>query len=286
MQTSPEEDQRKKGIDALRRIKNDTRIEALEFLVSNGSTDDACIYAAITLAEETNQKNLKALKGLFEGIEVQNSHRERALRLVRQYGETAIEGLIELLDAEWSEARRDAARLLGEFGADDAIPELVQALHDDDEGVASEAVNALRRLHSQNAIPHLLPLIEDGNIRNYAILILGELGSKEAIPFLLPLLKEENQNIRSSVATALGNIGSEDAIPFLLPLLDDASYVRDSVIRAIGAIGSSDTIPTLVSLLENANKHTTRIIIGALERIGTTEAITAVKEWEKRQNQD
>jgi HEAT repeat protein len=69
---------------------------------------------------------------------------------------------------------------------------------------------ALSRI-GEDAIPSLLPLLEDANgeVRWSAVNILGAMGksAKSAIPKLIPLLKDEDSEVRSRAAQALQNLG-------------------------------------------------------------------------------
>ena len=68
-------------------------------------------------------------------------------------------------------------------GAKDAVPDLVQALQDEDTRVPRVAAEAL-----------------------------GEIGSEDAVPTLIQVLQDENVGVRRRVARALGRIGTPEAL--------------------------------------------------------------------------
>ena len=77
--------------------------------------------------------------------------------------------------------------------------------------VRQAAAEALGRIGSKEAVPHLIEALkdEDWNVRFKAAEALGEIGSKEAAPHLIEALKDENLNVRKAAAEALGEIGSK-----------------------------------------------------------------------------
>ena len=70
-------------------------------------------------------------------------------------------------------------------GAKDAVPDLVQALQDEDTRVPRVAAEALGEI--------------------------GE-GTKDAVPTLIQVLQDENVGVRRRVARALGRIGTPEAL--------------------------------------------------------------------------
>ena len=68
-------------------------------------------------------------------------------------------------------------------GAKDAVPDLVQALQDEDTRVPRVAAEAL-----------------------------GEIGSEDAVPTLIQVLQDENVGVRRRVARALERIGTPEAL--------------------------------------------------------------------------
>lgn len=207
----------------------------------------------------------------------------------------AIPEIISRLSDDYSTIRSVAARILGDFGAEIAVPALIQSLKDED--VREAAADALGKIGSKDAIPHLIPLLK--NKTHYGGIIpsienaLNEIGLEEdAIPQLLSLLNIKSENLNIYIAKALGKIGSEDTVPHLILLLgtEEPYQVHKGAIEALGEIGSEDAVPHLISLFEDkASNHFPSInyyILDALRKINSDEALAAVEEWEKRHKQD
>jgi HEAT repeat protein len=81
------------------------------------------------------------------------------------------------------------------------------------------------------------------------------------------------------VAIALGKIG-KDAVPALIQALQNGhnARVRSRTAMALGDIRSEDAVPVLVQALQGVCRSSER----ALRKIGTSEALKAVEEYQSR----
>jgi hypothetical protein len=143
---------------------------------------------------------------------------------------------------------------LGNIGSETAIPGLLKALEDSDEGVRGEAAVALGKIGSETAIPELLKALEHSNkdVRWKAAEALGKIGSETAIPGLLKALEDSDWFVRRNAAEALANIGSEAAIPELVKALEDSDEgVRGKAVEALGKIGTETAMTELIKCLKN-----------------------------------
>ena len=120
-------------------------------------------------------------------------------------------------DESWG-TRCSVAEALGLIGPDakDAVPALVEALKDNNDGV--------RRYEET----WLHPKKEDGpsRLRRSIVEALGRIGpeAKEAVPLIVRSLKDDyDPNVRVAAVEALGEIGSEatEAVPALVEALED-----------------------------------------------------------------
>jgi len=172
-------------------------------------------------------------------------------RILRQRGELRH---IE----EDSHMRGAAANALGLMGdkAMPAIPVLVAALEDESEapGVRSEAAEALGRLKYEPAVPALIKMLEQkdlrwgkytaSDLRKSVVRALGYIGlqAKAAVPTLIETLKDEEAYVRKCAADALGSMGpqAKAAGPALKEALeDDDRNVRRSAADALKKIESN-----------------------------------------------
>jgi hypothetical protein len=89
--------------------------------------------------------------------------------------------------------------------------------------------------------------------RYYAAHLLGDLRNPEAVPILIPLLQDEEVN--HIVPWALGQIGDTRAVGPLLAALDDANpSIRVLAIYALETLHARDAVPRLASLLNDHEK--------------------------------
>jgi HEAT repeat protein len=210
---------------------------------TNQSPAHDAMYAAIRVFAEAREEAQSAIPELIAAIKSKTLSEESlrfgqegesmALRLI---GSPAIPALIPLLDDPNPIVQAYAAQaIVGGTSAISAVPPLIRAVQryrDPSRSfkptqdaakhrammialmaisrVKYEREAALSRI-GEDAIPSLLPLLEDANgeVRLSAVNILGAMGksAKSAIPKLIPLLKDEDSEVRSSAAEALKKLG-------------------------------------------------------------------------------
>jgi HEAT repeat protein len=162
-------------------------------------------------------------------------------------------------------------------------------LASDNEPAQQEAVGALSRL-GQAAVPELIEALNDDDwqVRNQAAVALGAIGpeAKAAVPALIDVLQDEDKYFRSQGALALGKIGREAraAVPALIEALEDHDEdVRREAAAALGRIGpeASDAIAALVELLRDPRKPVRKQAIQALEGIDPKAVAPHVHFWSR-----
>lgn len=153
--------------------------------------------------------------------------------------------------------RRDAAWLLGEIQATDAVPYLKKMLQEEEFQILSSAVFTIGDLNpdSERTVPTLLDALlrEDYSTLRAAIVALGKMGTfaAPAIIDLALLLRNRNEFVREEVARTLGKLGdvSKNAVPELIESLDDISErVRAKVAWALGQIGAKEAVVALTKM--------------------------------------
>lgn len=167
--------------------------------------------------------------------------------------------LVDRLKSDDVKLRRSAALTLGLHHHAEYVPALIEALHDPDEKVRQNAVNALGAMGpaAEPAVPALIDLLRNparaekgtnapsklvGNSRSAAAAALGRIGPRanEAVPTLIAALEDENLPVRRWSATSLGEIGAEarSAVPALVKALGQSDVqVRRDAIASLGKIG-------------------------------------------------
>lgn len=169
-------------------------------------------------------------------------------RILRQRGELRRIG-------EDSHMRGAAANALGLMGdkAMPAISVLVATLKDGSEtpGVRSGAAEALGRLKYEPAVPALIKMLEEKDLR---------------------WGKHMASDLRKSVVRALGYMGPQGktAVPTLIETLkDDEAYIRKCAADALGSMGPQAKAagPALKEALEDDDRNVRRSAADALKKI-------------------
>jgi len=116
----------------------------------------------------------------------------------------------------------EAARAAPEEGAPVAVAEeapgwepLLADLASPTGSTRWQAVQSLGKTRDPRVVPHLVPLLEDGDIfvRMAVARLLGELGSHTAIPALIEALEDEEVSVRESALVSLRNLSGQ-SFPF------------------------------------------------------------------------
>ena len=116
-------------------------------------------------------------------------------------------------------------------------------------------------------------------VRNVSDLV-GELAIEEAIPALGKAVEHKDARVRMAAGVALAKIGTPRTVRYLRPTLHDGDpRVRASVAREIGGSGLSALVMPLINAIDAEEVEEVRgEYYRALGRIGSTDAITALKE--------
>jgi RNA polymerase sigma factor (sigma-70 family) len=161
-----------------------------------------------------------------------------------------------------------AARGLGLFGpeAAAAVPDLIEALQDQDKWVRSAAASALGNIgpKARAAVPALIKRLNDPDTNFQLGYVIGLKGaaqdSPEVIPVYQKLLLERDSTTRSWIASALGEmkVEQEKAIKLLVDTLQDENdNVRGRAAASLGQIGpaAASAVPQLLRLLETEEQR-------------------------------
>ncbi len=194
---------------------------------------------------------------------------------------------------------------------------LLEAVDDHDRRVRIYAALRLAELfHDVAALPGLYEALQSGDRRmgRLAADLIWEIGDEDAAG-LIRALHLERAEVREAVAGALEAVGwfpddvenevayhiatrgwreivviGAPAVPPLLSALDDPDgNVRRGAVWTLGQIGDPRAVPFLISMLEDTagdmfgiGERVCDAAAEALERIGTPEALAAVRAWHSR----
>lgn len=186
-----------------------------------------------------------------------------------------VDKLVKDLQRGDAEARKAAARQLGQASEELAAEALLTALEDDDLGVRIEAASACARAHVRRAVPILREWLhdKDAGLRRAAVLALGLLRAPNAEPDLVRALGDASAEVRVAAVDALRELGSHEAVVPLLGRLEDSDpLVRSAALNALGALRDERALmPLLTQLLDPSPELASRAAT-ALGSIGDARA--------------
>jgi HEAT repeat protein len=153
--------------------------------------------------------------------------------------ETAVPRLVEALGSDRDEVRANAAEALAMLGpaAKRASTPLLNALHDPNPYAQAHAESALEKIVTVEPalVPDLRSLLSNRSLglRLYAAVILSRLGSRgvEAVPVLVEALRVPDAKVRLRILKALADIGT--AAESALPAIEAAERDSEREVRAL-----------------------------------------------------
>ena len=218
------------------------------------------------------------------------SVRSRAADELGLLGESAAEAvpyLIQALHDGYEPVRLNAAYTLGAIG-EPAVPQLIEVLGDENGPTRRMAAYALAAVGAP-AVPALSEALQHTKdaVRIEASYALAQIGSsaKSAIPALMERAKDECVEVRRYLAEAFGSLGATaaPAVPDLTDMVadDDDKQVRFEAALALAQIGpaANAAVPVLAKALWDEDRYVRDNAIHALKRIDTPEAESALFDY-------
>ncbi|MCW5800693.1 MAG: putative Deoxyhypusine monooxygenase [Nitrospira sp.] len=176
--------------------------------------------AAITLGEMGDERCVEPLAAALRDGDWQV--REVAIEGIGQIGSPAVDVLLKLL-RDW-DVRKSAIVALGKIRDERVLEPLMQQLRNDE--FMEDATDALVNL-GEPALPGLIKALKDKEelVRKQAVIALGRIKSPEAIDPLIEMLQNKDWFTRLTAAAALEAIGDERGREAIKPLLKDTDMV-------------------------------------------------------------
>jgi HEAT repeat protein len=191
--------------------------------------------------------------GLVAGLEIPQLLKIQLLGITQS--EKAIPELVQALEDEDSFVRWNAAEALGHIGSETVVPQLIQLLEDEDSFVRMRATDILGHIGSEVITPQIVKLRKDKNnfVRNSAADALKRLDQKAVNSQLIQLQEDQNSSSPKNWTEALGQIYADLTISQLIELLEDKnSFVQIRAAEALGEIGAEVAVPHLIKLLKTS----------------------------------
>ncbi len=176
--------------------------------------------AAITLGEMGDERCVEPLASALRDGDWQV--REVAIEGIGQIGSPAVDVLIKLL-RDW-DVRKSAIMALGKIRDERVLEPLMLQLRTDE--FMEDATDALVHL-GEPSLPGLIKALKDKEelVRKQAVIALGRIKSPDAIDPLIEMLQNKDWYTRLTAAAALEAIGDERGREAIKPLLKDSDMV-------------------------------------------------------------
>lgn len=158
-----------------------------------------------------------------------------------------------------------------------AVPQLVAALDDPDDGKKASVAIILGQLKAVEAVPRLIEELKSKNkaVRFNSALALGLVGDSRALPHLVALLGPDgDETSKGAALIALGNLKNRDAVPQVKAALADPDpYLRVLAATTLGALGNREGLDVAVDGTGSDDQSLVLVSIQALGTIGDARAL-------------
>ncbi|HSB26878.1 MAG TPA: HEAT repeat domain-containing protein [Pyrinomonadaceae bacterium] len=221
----PNWESRRAAVRQLGHFKRDDVTDELMKIYSNDANLEVKRAALRSLAETDNAR---AQSRLLEVARSENSPelRKQAVRALSERGETAIDDLFKLFDAEQStDVRRTVLQALSEIKSPRVEDKLFAvASSNDTVEIRKQAIRSLGERAGKKTFEFLSTTAQsaDGNteIQVQAVRSIGERHAEESVPLLIKIARSHpNQIVRKQAIRSLGESGDPRAVEFFREVL-------------------------------------------------------------------
>lgn len=176
--------------------------------------------------------------------------------LSKLWGKGSGATLIKLLHHPAPDVQVFAVRSLGDTGELDGVGPLLEIVKRGEVELALEAIAALMKLHSNQAVDGLIQTLDhpDAAIREAIVGSLAKIGSLEAVEGLIRALEDPEHGVRLAAVKALGQGRSQLAIEPLLQMIDEPALdLRRHVLAALTVMEDPRVPAGLIRSLKDAD---------------------------------
>jgi HEAT repeat protein len=157
------------------------------------------------------------------------------------------------------------------------IKRLINQLYD-----KASAMDAQRLLegYAKDAVPYLLPLLNDSeheSVRVAALYLLGKAGDSSVEDQVIERLADPNHRVRKEAAAALAILGTARSVDKLKELMTDADpAVRYNALKALARIAPKDETAIFVTSLGDYDARVRKFAVVGLGDINAKDTIASV----------
>ncbi|MCL4527811.1 MAG: HEAT repeat domain-containing protein, partial [Chloroflexi bacterium] len=189
-----------------------------------------------------------------------------------------------LLDDPQLEVRQAAAEALGKTHRVEAIPYLMDALHDsfwwfEREQEVNVLLDAISKM-GKAVVPELVEALRvpEGTVRRFAAQLLSRIPDERAIEPLTLSLYDTHPDVCKASAEALASIGAP-ALPVLLDALHHPeAWIRQQAIIGLTKSRDPQVVPALLELLSDESRDVRKQIIHSLREIRDPRSLPVLQE--------
>lgn len=274
-----ENEQVRQRISSLLPILLEGRAELLYPYLDHQRPETRAIAAYILGARDVNGEAARVIPLLADPDEQVRNAAHQSLQMM---GKRAVPELAEALTDENADLAVEAALALSLIKDASAVPPLIEALSAGRPRVAAAAADALGEIGDRSAVEPLMAAFEagDSEVRPAVARALGKLGATQYAEDFIKMLETGDVPSRAAAAAALGALKSAVGVEPLVDALSDSSAeVRAAAADALGAIGKPAVEP-LVKLVDSQDQWVRQGARDALRRIDDPEAKRALEDAE------
>jgi len=229
--------------------------------------------AALTLLVEV--KGQQAFENIVSMMTSDNNKiRIAALRLAEQFkGEPFTQKWIELLKSAEPEVQAEIINMLGQQGAETAVPVIREKLDTGPTVVRLAAISAITGLLKKDAIPELI------NTLNVAIESIERktikqklltLSNESLIPVIQQKLSAQNPESKIVLIDILNERNVKESLPLLLKQLDAEDEVRVAALEALAQCAGQEQLQQMIDIFlkaeSSSEKRAVKNVIVAIVR--------------------
>ncbi|HJT16341.1 MAG TPA: PilT/PilU family type 4a pilus ATPase [Thermoanaerobaculia bacterium] len=166
--------------------------------------------------------------------------RERALDLLRTFGDQLLEPIIALLHDSDADVRSSAIAVASTFEDPRVVPAAIELLKDPDWWLRISAADTLGKFKDPRAVEPLVAALGDAETKWAAVEALGRIGDPRALPALGKMLADPAPDVRIEVIQALRHFNHPQVKNALIQVAqNDANRaVRTRAVDLLGEIAS------------------------------------------------
>lgn len=205
--------------------------------------------------------------------------RNTALIILTQLGAVSVPMLYPLLKDKDDDVRKFGIDLLADIRHGVDSGSIVPMLKDSNGNVRAAAAKALGQLGYMQAIPELIEALNDEEWVCFSVLgALGDMGDETAVDAIASLLARPSEVVRFEAIETLGRLGSEKAAERLVAYLQQAPpEEKNAVVKSLIKIGitpdMADVAEYLIAMLMDGDWEDKEVALKGIEALNCVEAV-------------